>query len=82
MGVGAYGTVICVLNKEDNKKYAIKKISNVFEDLIDAKRIYREVKLLNFLNHPNIIKLVDIIYPESKEFNDLYIVTDTMDTDL
>lgn len=54
----------------------------MFEDLIDAKRIYWEIVLLDFMDHPNIIKLKDIIYPESKDFNDIYIVTDLMGTDL
>ena len=57
MGGGAYGVVCSALDNKKNKKVAIKKIGNAFEDLIDAKRIYREIKLLKFIKHPNIIKL-------------------------
>lgn len=46
-----------------NKKVAIKKVLNAFEDLIDAKRIVREIKLLKFFKHDNIIGLVDILKP-------------------
>lgn len=41
MGSGAYGVVASALNKQTNKKVAIKKVINAFDDLIDAKRIVR-----------------------------------------
>ena len=47
MGGGAYGVVCAALNKETGQKVAIKKIPNAFDDLIDAKRILREIKLLS-----------------------------------
>mmetsp|Transcript_39479 Transcript_39479/g.63284 ORF Transcript_39479/g.63284 Transcript_39479/m.63284 type:complete len:109 (+) Transcript_39479:224-550(+) len=46
-----------------NMKVAIKKIPNAFEDLIDAKRILREVKLLRHLSHDNVCGLYDLIDP-------------------
>jgi len=45
---------------------AIKKIPKAFEDLIDARRILREIKLINFIEHENIIKLLDLPRPPSK----------------
>jgi len=63
-------------------KVAIKKIQNAFEDLIDAKRILREIKLLTQFSHENIIKILDIFPPKSVDFEDIYIVTDLMETDL
>lgn len=54
VGSGAYGVVASALNRETNKKVAIKKVFypptqviNAFDDLIDAKRIVREIKLLS-----------------------------------
>ncbi len=83
MGGGAYGVVCSCLNTAKNEKVAIKKIPNAFEDLIDAKRIYREILLLKFFKHPNIIKLLDIIKPANpKKYDDIYIITDLMETDL
>lgn len=75
--------VASALDKEKNVKVAIKKVENAFEDLVDAKRIYREMKLLRFFNHDNIIKLNEILLPDNpKTFNDIYIVTELMETDL
>ena len=83
MGGGAYGVVAACMDSKTNRKVAIKKVTNAFEDLIDAKRIYREIKLLKFLNHENIIKLHEILKPpNTKTYNDIYIVTDLMETDL
>ena len=33
---------------------AIKKIPNAFEDIIDAKRVLREIKLLLHFKHDNV----------------------------
>ena len=83
LGQGAYGVVCSCLDKDTNKKVAIKKIPNAFEDLIDAKRIVREIKLLHFFKHKNIIALVDVAKPESKTgFDDIYFATELMETDL
>jgi mitogen-activated protein kinase 1/3 len=51
--------------------------------LIDAKRIVREIKLLKFFDHENIIGLVDVQKPPSKTgYEDIYIITDLMETDM
>lgn len=60
IGIGAYGVVCAALNKKNNQKVAIKKVGNAFEDLIDAKRIVREIKLLKALDHENIISIIDL----------------------
>lgn len=83
MGGGAYGVVCAANDAETGIKVAIKKVPNAFEDLVDAKRIYREIRLLKFFKHDNIIRLYDILKPEHpKTFNDIYIVTELMETDL
>lgn len=88
IGQGAYGVVCSCkdLSKEptdENYKVAIKKVPNAFEDLIDAKRILRELKLLKFFSHENIVTLLDIPKPPAKTgFEDIYFITDLMGTDL
>jgi len=64
---------------------AIKKVPNTFQDLVDAKRILREIKLLrHFDGHDNVIRIYDLFtFPHDKEdFSDIYIVTNLMESDL
>jgi serine/threonine protein kinase len=49
VGKGAYGVVCSARNKETGEKVAIKKITNAFENLIDARRTLREMMLLRCL---------------------------------
>jgi len=80
VGTGAYGAVASF--KTSDGEVAVKKISNCFEDLIDAKRIYREIRLLRTFSHENIIKLQAIFAMPGVYYEDVYIVTDLMETDL
>eukprot|EP00746_Dinoflagellata_sp_MGD_P066552 gnl/MRDRNA2_/MRDRNA2_27560_c0_seq1.p1 gnl/MRDRNA2_/MRDRNA2_27560_c0~~gnl/MRDRNA2_/MRDRNA2_27560_c0_seq1.p1 ORF type:complete len:391 (-),score=74.17 gnl/MRDRNA2_/MRDRNA2_27560_c0_seq1:57-1229(-) len=85
IGSGAYGCVACFQRKNEKgekEKVAVKKITNAFDDLIDGKRILREVKLLFHFNHPNIVRILDMFPPESVDFEDIYIVMDLMESDL
>ncbi|KAK0587843.1 hypothetical protein LWI29_029874 [Acer saccharum] len=80
---GAYGIVCAAVNAETHKQVAIKKIGNAFDNIIDAKRTLREVKLLRHMDHENVIAIKDLIRPPKMEtFNDVYIVYELMDTDL
>jgi mitogen-activated protein kinase 1/3 len=57
-------------------------VTNAFHDLVDAKRIVREIKLLRFLKHENVVRIIDVYPPASPDFEDIYIGLDLMDTDL
>ena len=84
VGHGAYGVVISALDRDTGDKYALKNIAKAFENPEDAKRILREIILMKRLDHPNIIKMVDIIPPppDATTFEDIYILQDLMETDL
>eukprot|EP00286_Rhodomonas_abbreviata_P024466 CAMPEP_0181293022 /NCGR_PEP_ID=MMETSP1101-20121128/2833_1 /TAXON_ID=46948 /ORGANISM="Rhodomonas abbreviata, Strain Caron Lab Isolate" /LENGTH=362 /DNA_ID=CAMNT_0023397561 /DNA_START=213 /DNA_END=1297 /DNA_ORIENTATION=- len=85
IGDGSYGFVASATDKVTGNKVAIKKVKDTFIDVVDAKRILREIKLLNhFDKHENIITIHDIMtYPPNKEhFDDIYIVTNLMESDL
>lgn len=83
IGRGAYGVVCSSINKETNEKVAIKKIHNAFENRVDALRTLRELKLLRHLRHENVIALKDVMLPvHPKNFKDVYLVYELMDTDL
>ncbi|KAF1313430.1 Cmgc/mapk protein kinase, partial [Globisporangium splendens] len=83
IGHGAYGVVIAASDQITGNSVAIKNIPKTFDDLVDAKRIVREIRLMRHLQHPNIVAVVDVMRPPSlTEFDDTYIVTDLMETDL
>ena len=76
IGSGAYGVVVSAKDLTSDQKFAIKKVINAFDDLIDAKRIVREIKLLKFFKHENIIAITDLLKPQARRgYNDIYIVT-------
>jgi mitogen-activated protein kinase 1/2 len=81
-GNGAYGVVCLARYRKTNTYVAIKKIINVFEHFIIGMRTYREIKILRHLiNHDNIISIRDVFLAGS-DAHDVYIVFDSMDTDL
>lgn len=85
IGHGAYGVVISAIDKsQGEQKVAIKKITRVFDDPVDAKRILREIKLMKKFHHENVIRILDLCPPPSTltDFDDIYIVQDLMETDL
>ena len=83
IGKGSYGSVISALDKERQIKVAVKTVDNVFEDLVDAKRVVREIRALRSLSHDNIIRLIDLPMPPAPaSFRDICIVTELMEQDL
>jgi len=84
IGVGAYGIVVAGEDAQTGgTKVAIKKINNAFHDLTDAKRILREIRFMRLFNHPNLLRLHDILPPSSlAHFSDLYIISERISTDL
>ncbi|MFS7964833.1 putative mitogen-activated protein kinase CMGC-MAPK family [Helianthus anomalus] len=83
VGRGAYGIVCSMLNSETNEMVAMKKIMNAFDNYMDAKRTLREIKLMRHLDHENVIAIRDVVPPPvRREFSDVYIATELMDTDL
>ena len=63
LGTGSYGSVCRAIQLSTGKKVAIKRVKNVFEDDIDCKRILREITLLRKLNHPSVVKIIEILEP-------------------
>ncbi|GJM90138.1 hypothetical protein PR202_ga06391 [Eleusine coracana subsp. coracana] len=83
IGKGSYGVVAAAVDTHTGERVAIKKINNVFENVSDAARILREIKLLRLLRHPNIVEIKHIMLPPTRrEFRDIYIVFELMESDL
>ena len=72
IGKGSFSTIYKAFNTKDNKQYAIKEV------IIDKKSVKSNVKreflVLKKLNHPNIVKLYDLIVDTN--YNNIYFVFD------
>lgn len=83
LGSGAYGVVCAAHDGLNNNIVAIKKCKTLFGSKTLAKRTLRELRLLRFLNHENIIKLLTVLTPSDlTNFDEVYAVFEIMETDL
>jgi len=83
VGFGAYGLVCSATVEGHAEPVAIKKIPKVFDELVDGKRVLRELKLLAFLKHPNVLPILDVFMAiDPQTFEDIYFVSPLYDTDL
>eukprot|EP00171_Calliarthron_tuberculosum_P014166 IDg14166t1 len=81
--MGAYGLVVSAVDSKTKDKVAVKKVSNLCDNIGDAKRILREIRLMRFLKHEQILQITDMEVPNSPEdFNEIYIVSPLFDKDL
>ena len=73
IGQGAYGSVRLCLDKQQNKKFAVKIYEkHRLNDVLKRKAAQREITVLKRLDHPGVITLYDFIDTP----NNIYIVTD------
>ena len=83
LGSGSYGQVIEAMNKTTKRKVAIKRVTCLFEDLIDTKRILREITLLRFMKNQFIVELLNIIYDKDDPFFDtIFLIFECLPSDL
>ncbi|EST09267.1 Protein kinase domain protein [Kalmanozyma brasiliensis GHG001] len=81
VGEGTYASVFLARNIKTNQKVAIKKIKIVSnENGMDVTAI-REVKFLKELDHPNVIKMVDV-FSSGSASPSLNLVLEFLDTNL
>ena len=87
IGVGAYGIILSAKDTQNNNQLvAIKKVKSI-SDNIDLKRITREILIMKYCQHENIIPLLDVIIhlnknPSLNKVADVYLVMEKMDSDL
>ncbi|KAJ9523945.1 hypothetical protein QJQ45_022410 [Haematococcus lacustris] len=83
IGKGSYGVVCGAIDNHTGEKVAIKKIKNVFDNVADATRILREIKLLRLLKHGDVVDVKHIVLPsDPQNFKDIYVVFERMESDL
>lgn len=63
LGKGSYGEVGEATDSKTGRKVAIKRMQSIFDEITDAKRVYREMHILRHLDHPNVISILDVICP-------------------
>ena len=61
IGYGAFGVVWSVTDPRDGKRVALKKLPNVFQSLVSSKRVFRELKMMIFFKHENVLSCLDIL---------------------
>lgn len=61
---------------------AVKRVGHMFKDLVDCKRILREIAILSKLQHDCIVQVYDIPAPASPTWQELYIVMEICDSDM
>ena len=83
IGQGAYGLVCAAVDKVTGEAVAIKKIEKALEHTLFAKRTLRELKILRHLQHENILRIKEVYISDKKPmFDDIYVVSERMETDL
>jgi cyclin-dependent kinase len=78
IGEGTYGVVYKARDTESNEIYALKKIRLESEDEGIPSTAIREIALLKELQHPNIVRLVNVLHTDRK----LTLVFEYLDQDL
>ena len=77
LGDGTYGSVLKAVNRQTGEVTAIKKMKKKFYTWEECMQL-REVKSLKKLNHPNIVKLREVI----RENDELFFVFEYMEGNL
>lgn len=77
LGDGTYGSVLLAINRQTGEITAVKKMKKKFYTWQECMQL-REVQSLKKLNHPNIIKLKEVI----RENDELFFVFEYMDNNL
>ncbi|KAL1525167.1 hypothetical protein AB1Y20_020038 [Prymnesium parvum] len=63
IGAGGFGTVLLAVERATGERVAVKQLSSRDMTMGD---IHREVEVLRALDHPNIVRVIDIFWNEDK----------------
>lgn len=78
IGEGTYGVVYKSRDKQTGDTIALKKIRLEDDNEGVPSTAIREISLLKSLNHPNVVRLRDVVHDETK----LYLIFEYLDQDL
>ena len=54
IGYGAFGVIWAVTDPRTSRRVALKKMPNVFQSVVAARRAFREIKMLCTFRHENV----------------------------
>ena len=69
IGEGTYGVVFKAKEKQTGELLALKRIPLELEEEGIPSTAIREISLLRQLNHPNIVRLHDVVHTEKVNFS-------------
>ncbi|KAK0397721.1 hypothetical protein QR680_002238 [Steinernema hermaphroditum] len=82
IGAGAFGIVCEAGDSVNDDKVAIKKIGHASATPTLARRTLREVRVLRYIEHPNIVSLRDIFRTQGSLGMDVFLVMNLMEGSL
>jgi len=85
VGKGSYGLVFKAVDTTTGEFVAVKRVHEEIlhgNSALTVRRIWQEIFVNCYLDHPNIIYLRDILRPQSSKFSTLYMIFDFMEIDL
>jgi mitogen-activated protein kinase 1/3 len=83
LGVGCSGTIVKAMNKMTGELVAIKKLSYRTNDWDQGKKARREISILKTIEHPNVVKLIEVIqFLSADMMNSYFLVFQPSVTDL
>lgn len=85
LGTGSYGVVVAAWDAVTRVVVAIKRVARIFDDVVEARRILREIRLMRSLRHDALLGLIDLDVPALETWDawhNVYLVSLQMDRDL
>ncbi|UMM39241.1 hypothetical protein L5515_016383 [Caenorhabditis briggsae] len=82
IGSGAFGIVCEAVETSSDDKVAIKKVAHASATPTLARRTLREIRVLRYIDHPNIVTLRDIFRTQGPLGIDVFLVMDLMQNNL
>jgi nemo like kinase len=76
IGYGAFGVIWAVTDPRTSRRVALKKMPNVFQSVVAARRAFREIKMLCTFRHDNVnIKIFQNKTPNERVYSDVFRIT-------
>ncbi|CAD5211738.1 unnamed protein product [Bursaphelenchus okinawaensis] len=82
IGSGAFGIVCEAKDRHNDRKVAVKKIGHASATPTLARRTLREIRVLRYIRHPNIVSLRDVFRTNGSLGMNVFLIMDLMEWSL